>query len=200
MQAVQRLLTVTTLLLLLVSCAESGDTDSDADDSAKLTSATASPSTPATTLIPPSMQVTEVGLLPLRGGMLLSSAQDALRGALIRRAADDTAQCTYVEWRGGPPGVRVMAAEGRIARVDIDSGVIATTEGARIGDTEARIIRLYPTAIVSPHKYTDGHYLTVTPTSVSDSAYRLVFETEKGKVTRYRAGKRPEVEFVEGCG
>jgi hypothetical protein len=52
---------------------------------------------------------------------------------------------------------------------------------------------------VSPHKYTGGHYLTVTPTAPGDSAYRMVFETDGRRVTQFRAGVRPAVEYVEGC-
>jgi len=50
---------------------------------------------------------------------------------------------------------------------------------------------------VTPHKYEDGHYLTVN--AADDSSFAIVFETSKGRVTRYRAGRRPAVELVEGC-
>ena len=52
---------------------------------------------------------------------------------------------------------------------------------------------------VTPHKYEDGHYLTVTPTAAADKQFRIVFETARGRVTRYRAGLMPSVEYVEGC-
>lgn len=44
-----------------------------------------------------------------------------------------------------------------------------------------------------------GHYLTVTPAAKADSAYRIIFETDGKKVVHYRAGIRPQVEYVEGC-
>ena len=91
-----------------------------------------------------------------------------------------------------------MVDEGRIARVEIDSAGIATAAGARVGDTEERIRSLYPGRVtVTPHKYEDGHYLTVN--AADDSSFAIVFETSKGRVTRYRAGRRPAVELVEGC-
>jgi hypothetical protein len=46
---------------------------------------------------------------------------------------------------------------------------------------------------------TDGHYLTVVPTSKADSPYRIIFETDGKRVLNYRAGIRPQVEYVEGC-
>ena len=115
-------------------------------------------------------------------------------------AGADTASCRYVQWRGAPPGVRVMVEGGRIARVDVDSAGVRTAGGAGIGDTEDEVQRLYSGHVsVTPQKYVDGHYLTVTP-NAADSGYAIVFETSGGKVTRFRAGRRPQVEYVEGCG
>jgi hypothetical protein len=111
--------------------------------------------------------------------------------------------CTYAVWREAPSGVTVMIVDGLVARVDVArNSTVATSKGARIGDSEARILDLYKgRTTVTPHKYTDGHYITVTPPAGSgeDRAYRLVFETDGKKVTRYRGGKQPQVEWVEGC-
>jgi hypothetical protein len=146
------------------------------------------------------LTVTERGIGPLRAGMTVAAASAALGGALAVPAGGDTASCTYARWRGGPPGVRVMIAEGRIARVDVDSSRVATATGVRVGDDESRVQSLYPArVVVSPSKYEKGHVLTVTP-SAGDSTLAIVFETVGGRVTRYRAGRRPEVEYVEGCG
>jgi hypothetical protein len=83
-------------------------------------------------------------------------------------------------------------------RVEVRRGTIATSTGARIGDSEDKIKTLYPGQVsVTPHKYTQGgHYLTVTPPSSTD---RIIFETDGKKVVNYRAGQRPQVEYVEGC-
>jgi hypothetical protein len=93
-----------------------------------------------------------------------------------------------------------MIAGGLIARVDVDTLPVATSAGARVGDSEARVDSLYPGRVaVRPHKYEDGHYLVVTPDR-ADTTLAIVFETSGGRVTRYRAGRRPMVEYVEGCG
>ncbi|HEY5546384.1 MAG TPA: hypothetical protein VIK50_10050 [Gemmatimonadaceae bacterium] len=69
-----------------------------------------------------------------------------------------------------------------------------------MGDSEERIQSLYSGHVtVGPHKYTDGHYLAVVPTDPADSAFRIIFETENGRVVRYLAGRRPPVEYVERC-
>jgi hypothetical protein len=40
----------------------------------------------------------------------------------------------------------------------------------------------------------------VQSVSPQDSTRRIVFETETGRVTRFRTGRLPEVEWVERCG
>jgi hypothetical protein len=52
---------------------------------------------------------------------------------------------------------------------------------------------------VTNHKYEDGHYLTVRSAVPSDTLHFIIFETANGKVTRFRAGAKPGVEYVEGC-
>ena len=96
----------------------------------------------------------------------------------------------------------MMVIDGHIARVDIQQGAIKTADGAGIGDTEERIRSLYAGHIeVQPHKYIDGHYLIVRPGSAAapDSNYRIIFETDRRKVLRFRSGGMPEVRWVEGC-
>jgi hypothetical protein len=130
--------------------------------------------------------------------MTFAEADAALAGALLVPVGVDTTGCDYLVWDKGPSGVHVMFDEHRIARVDVDTAGIATAAGARVGDDEARIKRLYSGQVtVTPHKYEDGHYLTVTP--AADKRFRIIFETSGGRVTRYRAGMMPSVEYVEGC-
>jgi hypothetical protein len=52
---------------------------------------------------------------------------------------------------------------------------------------------------VQPHEYVPGgNYLRVTDPAIADGA--IVFETdEAGRVTRWRVGRAPQVDYVEGC-
>lgn len=98
-----------------------------------------------------------------------------------------------------PAGVSVMFAQDTIARIDVDSAGVASGLGVAVGDSESKVTSAYDNVVTQPHKYLEGgHYLIVT--SPTDSLRRGVFETESGKVVRFRFGKRPEVDFVEGCG
>ena len=183
-----KLLSLLAAATVAVGCSRAPDRAAAGD------SAHAAPGNPA------ALTVTERGLGPLRAGMTVPEASAALGGALVAPAGTDTAGCHYVQWRGGPPGVRFMVEGGSIARVDVDSASIRTAAGAGIGDTEEQVQRLYPGRVsATPQKYANGHYLTVTP-SAADTSYAIVFETTEGKVTRFRAGRRPQVEYVEGCG
>jgi hypothetical protein len=94
-----------------------------------------------------------------------------------------------------------MVTKGRISRIDVfKNSRVATVKGARVGDTEARIKSLYPGQIqVTRHKYTNGHYLIFVPKDQADKNFRLVFETDGDRVTQFRSGKMPEVQWVEGC-
>ena len=131
--------------------------------------------------------------------MTLEEANAAVGNSLI--VPDALQECDWVRVKEGPAGVLFMVERGTITRVNIDdSSAIATTTGAKIGDTEARIELLYPGQVeVQPHKYTDGHYLVVTPVDPEEREYRIVFETDGKKVLRYRAGRVPSVQYVEGC-
>lgn len=156
---------------------------------------------PASALPKEPWMVSESGVGPVRAGMTLQEARILLPGLRTAESSDDlaTAPCTYARSPSLPSGAVLMFENGRIARVDILTGSLRTAEGAGIGDTEARLQSLYQDRVVTtPHKYTDGHYMTVR--SGSDSTLRIVFETDGFKVLRFRSGKTPAVEYVEGCG
>lgn len=146
---------------------------------------------------PADMTVTEYGIGPIRAGMTVAQANKAIGGGFAAPKGG-TSGCTYAVLTKAPRGLWVMLQDGRVARVEVRSGSIATSTGAHIGDSEARIKQSYPGVAVTPHKYVaGGHYLTVTG---SDPANRIVFETDGSKVTTFRSGRTPEVENVEGCG
>ena len=42
-------------------------------------------------------------------------------------------------------------------------------------------------------------FLFQSTNQLSDRNYRIVFETDGKRVLRFRAGKLPEVEYIEGC-
>jgi hypothetical protein len=153
------------------------------------------------------------GIGPVRVGMTIAEAEHSAKVRFIDNERGES--CYYIRPQGGPQGLSFMVISprqdnrnyrniDRIARVDVLPGSrITTVRGAKIGDTEQRIKSLYPGQIrVTPHEYTfsqGGHYLTFIPKDERDASYRLVFETLNNKVTVFRSGRLPEVEYVEGC-
>jgi hypothetical protein len=95
-----------------------------------------------------------------------------------------------------------MLARERVARIDVDSAGVRSDAGVSVGDSASRIAAAYGTrATATRHKYVPGgQYLTVRPVAPGDSMFRLVFETDSGRVTRFRSGSLPEVAWVERCG
>lgn len=140
------------------------------------------------------------GVGPVTFGMSLADARAALGDSLTVDPPAGT--CGFAVPRGAPAGVRLMVEAGKVVRVDIDSSGVRTAAGAEVGMSESDVRGRYPDALrVQAHKYDpNGRYLIVQGTAPADSARRLIFETDGGRVVRYRAGIRPAVEYVEGCG
>ncbi len=140
------------------------------------------------------------GIGTVQVGMTVPQAAKAAGTKLVGDPPNNN--CYYVKPQNEPKNLSFMVTKGRISRVDVrQNNQITTLKGAKIGDTEAQIKSLYPGQIqVTPHKYVqNGHYLTFIPKDRGDRNYRLVFETDGKLVTEFRAGKLPEVEYVEGC-
>jgi hypothetical protein len=139
------------------------------------------------------------GVGPVRIGMTLTELS-AAAGETVQPAYQSSATCDHVEVKVLPKGIYIMVLNDSVARVDVEAAGILTSDGAGVGDLESRVLALYGArAQVQPHKYTGptGHYIIVeTP---GDTLHRIIFETDGQKVERYRAGRRPGVDFVEGC-
>ncbi|MDZ8224748.1 hypothetical protein [Nostoc sp. ChiVER01] len=140
------------------------------------------------------------GVGQVRVGMTVSQAAKAAGTKLVGDTPNKN--CYYVKPQNEPKNLLFMVTKGRISRVDVRQNTqITTLKGAKIGDTEAQIKSFYPGQIkVTPHKYVQGgHYLTFIPKDRANQNYRVIFETDGKRVTQFRSGKLPEVEFVEGC-
>ena len=144
--------------------------------------------------------VSEDGIGPIQIGMNLS---DAVNMGLLNDNPTRNPKCDWVYpavGAGIPDGVNVMVVSGKIARIDVDTGVVTTEDGVKIGDSEDKIKSVYGDDVqVEPHKYIEGgHYMTVPGDSAS-AGKALVFETDGKRVTAFRGGRLPEVKWVEGC-
>ncbi len=136
---------------------------------------------------------------PVRFGWTVRQLNATLHDSLAP-AYDPGGDCAYVDPASFPDGVELMVVADTVERVDVDVPGVLTVDGAGLGNTEEQIRNLYGDAVrQTPHKYggPEWHYLTVL--APDDTTFALVFETDGAVVTRYRAGRRPAVEYVEGC-
>ena len=181
------------LLVGLLACSPAGR---DRVETASATADTARDSAVAADTTPPRWVVRADGIGPLRVGVPLAAASRTL-GETLRVTQ---AGCDHVNPTTMPEGILLMVIDDTVARVEVGSAGIHTAEGAQVGDSESRVLELYGAqARIEPHKYTypDGHYVVVT--RPGDTLHRIIFETLKGRVTLYRAGRVPAVQLVEGC-
>jgi hypothetical protein len=162
------------------------------DATPRVESAAAKPDTAAWAVSP-------TGVGPTTRGALLAAL-----GMPARQENDAPESCSYVR---SPRSSRADAAgfmvvNDTVVRVDVDSSsAVATRWGDRVGDTEAAVLERHAgSAVVQPHKYTGpiGHYVIVE--TAGDTLHRVVFETDGKRITGYRAGRRPEVDWAERCG
>lgn len=204
----RRLPAVLPLALALLACETqtvrspaTGDSTSTANDSAAASPSTGAGNAASNVDTAPGV-LSELGYGPARIGMTLEEIGAAV-GHGLGEPGDPA--CSYVtlipSQRNGTPAVSLMIVNGRLARVDVSDSTVTTEAGARIGDTEVRVLEMYGSRVrIRPHKYVDdGRYLIVPRGPGADSVERLVFETASGRVTAMRGGKLPEVEWVEGC-
>ncbi len=145
-----------------------------------------------------SQRLAFTGIGPVKIGMTEAQFRSILKGKIER--SDLEQNCSYLT--PAAKGISFMLLDSRIARVDITGRDWLTEAGAGIGTSETDIHRLYPQVRAEPHPYYDeglGHYLRMTPTDPKLSRYELLFETEGGKVTSFRAGLSRAVGLIEGC-
>jgi hypothetical protein len=142
----------------------------------------------------------EDGLGPVQVGMTLA---EAVNMGLLNENPNLKKECDFVfpaVGAGIPDNVGVMIVKGKVARIDVDTGSVTTEDGAKIGDTEEKLKTIYNGDLqIEPHKYVPGgHYMIVMGDSAS-AGKAIVFETNGKTVTNFRAGRLPEVKWVEGC-
>ena len=139
------------------------------------------------------------------GDMKLGSSVDEAKaawGGELNGTPSEGSTCHYLtpKWVKTPSDLAFMAEDGRFVRYDVGTDKEAAPGGGKVGMTVEELQKLYSNALQSsPHKYVEGgQYLSVAASGVAPS--KLVFETDAaGKVTAWRVGLTPQVDYVEGC-
>jgi len=140
--------------------------------------------------------IREDGVGPVKVGMTLAQLSAALHQELAADERDEQS-CFYINARGHD-SVSFMIIDGHMARVEVGAPGVKTSTGIQVGDSEGQVRKVYGARMkVTAHQYIDtGHYLTVRS---ADGRYVIRFETDKGKITTFYAGKYDAIQYVEGC-
>ena len=139
------------------------------------------------------------------GDMKLGSTVDEARaawGGELNGAPMEGTTCHYLwpKWITRPADFAFMMEDGRFVRYDVGTDKETAPGGGKVGMSVEELQKLSGGALkASPHKYTQGgQYLSMDAGDVAPT--RLVFEVDAaGKVTSWRVGLSPQVEYVEGC-
>ena len=132
-------------------------------------------------------------------GIPAAGMQAAWGGELDRLGgAEETCYFMTPKWVKAPAEFAFMIEDGKFVRYGTESTTFVAPGGGKVGMSAAEIQSLYAGRIEQqPHKYTDGKYLRIKDAA---SANVLIFETDAaGKVTVWRVGMPPQVDYVEGC-
>lgn len=154
----------------------------------------------------PSGRFTFYGLGPAAAGQAPAQAEAALGRPLTPDAPTGaapgvgaaTAACHYRS-TAAQPGVRYTVAGEVITRVETRDARYATASGLHVGDSLLRARQVYGRRLASaPHPYFDkGRMLTVYS---PDRRFALVMESnDSGRIITLRAGRLPDVGWLEGC-
>lgn len=143
--------------------------------------------------------ITFTGVGPIRIGATVAAASKRAGEPLrpSEETPEATEECGHVELASNPH-IWFMVERGRITRLETGSALFRTASGIRVGDSEARVRRVYGARLeIEPHVYVDGgHYFIVRST---DRRFALVMESDGKEVFNIRAGLVPWAEYVEGC-
>ncbi len=146
-------------------------------------------------------QVTFEGIGPVRFGMSLDEAEEALAMPLeTQGGGEESTDCDIVVPKRGPAGLSFMASSDTIVRLDVGKPGVRTSSGIGVGSREDEVLAAYGKRLwVDPHPVRAAEGWHLMQIFSPDDRAKIVFETNGKRVVRYRAGLYPDVDFAEGC-
>jgi len=160
------------------------------------------PPDPATAPTPPPMgtQLARYdGYGDMQLGMEAGAARKAWQGEL-KGPPDGGETCFYLHpvSTPTPADFGFMFEGGKFVRYDVGNDRELAPGGGKVGMGEAEIDALYRGRVeASAHKYDPAGKVLRIKDAASPGV--LVFELGGGKVTAWRVGLPPQVDYVEGC-
>ena len=135
-------------------------------------------------------------------GSTVDEAKTAWAGELKEGVPSAGSTCHYLSPKSAstPSEFGFMMEDGKFVRYDVGNATETAPGGGKAGMVVEQLKLLYGDALQSaPHKYVEGG--KVFSVAAPDGAPgKLVFEADGvGKVTAWRVGLPPQVDYVEGC-
>ncbi len=137
-------------------------------------------------------------------GTAAADMAKAWGGELKERGKGENASCYLMTpaWVKNTAEFNFMIVDGKFVRFGTDSARFLAPGGGKVGMSKAEIDALYAGRIEDqPHKYADGQYLRIKDGEGGSGV--LIFETNAqgatARVTEWRVGWAPPVDYVEGC-
>ena len=191
-----RKLPIVLLAVALVACNRERPTDQ-----------TSPPAVPAATAPIVAAPLTETGDAHINGyghlrfGMTADEAKKAWGGELNGKPGPGEI-CYFLTPKSAqtPREFGFMMEADKFVRYDVGNDKEVAPGGGKRGMSVDQIRQLYAGRVTEgPHKYVKGgKYLRIKTTDESGGV--LLFETDAdGKVTAWRVGQAPQVDYVEGC-
>ncbi|WP_286070199.1 hypothetical protein [Stenotrophomonas sp. 57] len=115
--------------------------------------------------------------------------------------ADDSNDGCYFLRPQDAEDPRLMIEARKLVRYDVRSAAITAPGGGKVGMTLGELQVLYPErADVGPDKYDDkAQHLRVRPAQEGAAVIDFALGAD-GRVSAWRVGKTPQVDYAEGCG
>jgi hypothetical protein len=193
------------LSLALAAC--SAERSPTADDAATAAAADPAPVAEAVT----ARAIADAGDARMNGygaldlGLTSEEARAEWTGGALQGKPDprDPAACFHMSPAGqsSPAQLAFMFENDLLVRYSAESPAIAAPGGGKVGMDEATLQSLYDGTLETlPHKYVQGGKVLRSAEDGGGLPSKLAFELDAaGKVTSWRVGMVPQVDYVEGC-
>ena len=200
------LMLVATVALVLSACKQEAASEASAVavDPAPATSPVIEPVALAepTAVAEPTSLASFTGYGDMKLGSTVEEAKTAWAGELQESIPADGSTCHYLmpKWASKSSEFGFMMEDGKFVRYDVGTDKEAAPGGGKVGMVVEQLMLQYGASLQSaPDKYVEGGKV-FTIAAPEGSPAKLVFQADGvGRVTAWRVGLPPQVDYVEGC-
>jgi hypothetical protein len=142
--------------------------------------------------LPAKARISDTGLGPIKLGMTERQIERAGKRPITVQASPGLT-CASAKLAGKTYG---LFTGKRLRRISIRTPLFATATGIRVGSPEARVLAAHPGMLERvPQFYVPDEDNLI----LSTGERKVVFTLTGGKVAEISTGRKPEIDYVEGC-